>query len=122
LGAWLALTVALSWRCFRRLRLWTFKRLDMTHDLVERMVGHRTRLAQEQPARRVDGDDQTMKEYVNVSREMDHAIAPIVGALPRGWTILALLGLAPAFIAGGASATDLAIALGGMLLANRAMQ
>jgi ATP-binding cassette subfamily B protein len=42
--------------------------------------------------------------------------------LPRGWIILALIGLAPAFVSGAASAADLAIALGGMLLANRAMQ
>jgi ATP-binding cassette subfamily B protein len=121
LGGWLALTLALSWRYFRRLRLWTFKRLDMTHDLVERMVGHRTRLAQEHPARRVDRDDQTIKDYVNVSRDLDHAISPIVGALPRGWIMLALVGLAPAFVSGSASAADLAIALGGMLLANRAL-
>jgi len=122
LGVWLALTLALSWRYFRRLRVWTVKRLDMTHDLVERMVGHRTRLAQEHPARRVDYDDRTIKDYVNVSRDMDGAIAPIVGALSRGWIMLALLGLAPAFVSGTAGAPDLAIALGGMLLANRALQ
>jgi ABC-type multidrug transport system fused ATPase/permease subunit len=112
LGVWLALTLALSWRYFRRLRVWTVKRLDMTHDLVARMVGHRTRLAQEHPARRVDYDDRTIKDYVNVSRDMDGAIAPIVGALPRDWIILALLGLAPAFVSRTTGAPDLAIALG----------
>ena len=52
---------------------------------------------------------------------MDHAFAPIVGALARGWILLALLGLAPAFITGNATPASLAIALGGMMLANRAM-
>jgi ATP-binding cassette, subfamily B, bacterial len=35
--------------------------------------------------------------------------------------MLALVGLAPAFVSGAATAADLAIALGGMLLANRAL-
>jgi ATP-binding cassette subfamily B protein len=93
----------------------------MTHDLVERMVGHRTRLAQERAGRRDDHDDRELKDYLNTSRMMDNAIAPIAGALARGWVLLALLGLAPAFITGTATPGSLAIALGGMLLANRAM-
>ena len=121
LVGWIGLTVALSWRYFRRLRQWTLKRLDMTHELVERMVGHRTRLAQEHPGRRADHDDQSMKDYVNVSHGMDRAISPIVGGMARGWMMLALLGLAPAFVSGAATPADLAIALGGMLLANRAL-
>ena len=39
--------LALGLRYYRSRRRWTEDRLDMTNDLVERMVGHRTRLAQE---------------------------------------------------------------------------
>src|SRR5207247_11318396 len=42
-----AMTALLGWRSFVRRHQWTGTRLEMTNDLVERMVGHRTRLAQE---------------------------------------------------------------------------
>jgi ATP-binding cassette subfamily B protein len=52
---------------------------------------------------------------------MDTAILPALAVMPRGWMIVGLLGLAPAFIEGTGSAVGLAIGLGGMLLANRAL-
>jgi ATP-binding cassette subfamily B protein len=121
LAGWLLLTLALGGRYFHRLRDWTQSRLAMTHDLVERMVGHRTRLAQEPPGRRDAQDDQAMGSYLEASRAMDQAILPVVGMLPRGWLLVALAGLAPAFVQGTGDPSSFAIALGGMLLANRAL-
>ncbi|HET8744964.1 MAG TPA: ABC transporter ATP-binding protein [Ramlibacter sp.] len=119
--AWAALTLVLGLRYLGRLRAWTLERLRMTQALVERMVGHRTRLAQEQRARRDHEEDQELGNYLRSSRSMDRAILPIVGVMPRGWMLVALGGLAPAFVAGTASPTDIAIALGGMLMASRAL-
>jgi ATP-binding cassette subfamily B protein len=121
LVGWVALSLALSWRFYRRLRTWTLERLRMTHDLVERMVGHRTRLAQEQPQRRDHDEDRELGSYLHTSREMDRAILPVVGGLPRGWMLVALAGIAPAFISGRATPVDVAVALGGMLLGGRAL-
>lgn len=121
LAAWLALSLLASWRYFRRMKAWTALRLDLTHDLVERMVGHRTRLAQERPGRRDAEEDRALKDYLQSSEAMDRAALPLAGGLARGWILLALLGLAPAFVAGSATPASLAIALGGMMLANRAM-
>ena len=121
LAAWLLLTLGLSWRYFNCLRHWTGMRVAMTHELVERMVGHRTTLAQEQSALRSAREDQEMNAYLNASKAMDHAILPAAGIMPRGWMLLGLIGLAPAFITGTSSALGLAIGLGGMLLANRAL-
>jgi ATP-binding cassette, subfamily B, bacterial len=121
LVVWLALTLALSGRYAQCLRRWTLMRLDLTHALVERMVGHKTQLAQERPARRAEQEDQAMKDYLSTSQAMDRAIVPVAGLMPRGWMLLGLLGLAPAFAAGTGSAGDLAIGLGGMFLANRAL-
>ena len=118
---WLALTVALVWRYFRRLRQWTLMRLDMTQELVEHMVGHRTCLAQEPATRRDSHEDQTIQAYLHESKALDYAVVPIIGGLSRGWLIVGLLGLAPAFVAGTGSTTSLAISLGGILLANRAL-
>ncbi len=95
-------------------------RLDMTNELIEHMIGHRTRLAQEPPDRRDGAEDRTIQDYLALSRRVDHAIIPIAGGVASGWVILALLGLAPVFIEGTAGPAALAISLGGILLAHRA--
>jgi ATP-binding cassette, subfamily B, bacterial len=118
---WLAITVWLSWRYFRRLRRCTLARLDMTHDLVERMVGHRTCLAQEPAMRRNQQEDHTMDGYLNLAQAMDESMVPVVGIISRGWLLVGLIGLTPAFVSGNASQLELAIGLGGMLLASRAL-
>ena len=117
--AWLVVTVWLSWRYITRIQSWTLTRLDMTHQLIERMVGHRTRLAQEWPARRDAQEDQVMKDYLQISRGMDASGVAVFAGVPGGWSLIGLLGLAPAFISGTATPAGLAIAFGGLLLASR---
>jgi len=117
---WLGALAAICCRYYRRLRIWSATRLDMTHELIEHMIGHRTRLAQEPPHRRDASEDRILRDYLDLSRGLDNAIAPITAGAAGGWTIVALLALAPAFIAGSASSAELAISLGGILMASRA--
>jgi ATP-binding cassette subfamily B protein len=119
---WLAATGIVAWQCFRRNRTWTDVRLAMTHDLVENMLGHRTRLAQLPPDLRHEGEDEALKQYRKVSRRMDQSTTALIAAVPRGWLLVGLMGLAPAIIAGGSSTPRIAIAVGGMLLAYRALK
>jgi ATP-binding cassette subfamily B protein len=119
LPAWLLVTAALAWRQGRRLRDWTTARLDLTHELIERMVGHRTRLAQERPAQRDAHEDQAMQAYLGSAQAMDGAAAPVFVGVPAGWLWLGIAALAPAFVEGAAPA-QLAISLGGILFAQRA--
>jgi len=120
LAGWVALAVALGWLHFRRRRDWTESRLKMTNDLIERMVGHRTRLAQEAPERWHDGEDQAVEGYLSQSATMDRATM-MQSVAARGWLFVALLGLGPAFVAATATPAALAVSLGGMLLAYRAL-
>lgn len=117
---WLAVTLGLSWRYYRRQRAWTAMRLEMTHDLVERMVGHRTRLAQEWPARRDAEEDSAIKAYLDASADMDRGMIPVGASASGGWLLVALLGLAPSFILGTPTTVDIAIGFGGIMMANRA--
>lgn len=119
LAAWVAAAAWIGSRYFRRLRVWTEGRLDLTHRLVEGMVGHRTRLAQASRASRDEGLDSALVEYYGLSRTLDRAALYLYALLPRGWLALGLAGLAPAFVLGGPSAARLAIAAGGVLLATR---
>lgn len=121
LVVWMALALGATWRYFPKRRRWVGQRVAITHDLVEQMVGHRTRLAQQRPEERHTGEDRALEEYLALSAGMDRLGAWIRAVLPRGWLLLGVLGLAPGLVA-GASPAALAIALGGVLLAHRAFE
>ena len=117
---WVVLALCLNWRYGRYYQHWTAARLGLTHDLVERMVGHRTRLAQEPRERWHDGEDQAMERYFALSRQTDGA-AMAQAPVSAGWLILGLLGLTPTLVSGTSMPGALAVSLGGVLLASRAL-
>ena len=117
---WLGVAWVAGHGFFRRPRRWTQLRLRMSHELVEKMVGYRTRLAQQSPERWHDGEDAELARYLSVSRAMDRA-SVFVSALPRAWLFVGVLGLAPSVIGGGSTTGLLAVGLGGMLLSYRAL-
>ena len=119
--SWVVLTGLISWRYFRRRRRWTETRLGMAGDLVERMVGHRTRLAQQSRERWHDGEDAVLEGHLGQSASMDGIGAILTALIPRGWLVLGILGLSPAFVSGSQSSVALAVGLGGTLLAYRAL-
>lgn len=106
----------------RRRSAWTDSRLAMTHDLVEQMVGHRTRLAQEHPTLWHDGEDTALDRYLELARRMDAHAVTLGAVIPRAWIVLGLLGLVPSFAGGSTSLAALAVAIGGVLLAHRALK
>ena len=120
LAAWMLVAFALTWRHYVVQRRWSAARIDITHDLLERMLGHRTRLAQLPLERWHDGEDRRLSEYAEISKVMDHRTMQLSAILPGGWLVLALLTLLPAFASGTAPASALAISAGGILLALRA--
>ncbi len=116
LAGWTVATLLIGWGQYLRRGRWSDTRLELTNDLTERMIGHRTRLAQEAPSKRHQGEDQSVDRYLADSRSMDRLGVLQAGAA-RGWLVLGLLGLAPGFVAGSGSSASLGIALGGVLLA-----
>jgi len=120
LGAWTLLMSYFGYDLYVRRKAWTAARLHMTHDLIERMIGHRTRMAQESHAHWHDGEDEELEHYLHLSKNVDQSELRLLALAPRGWLIVALLGLAPAFAQGANSPEQLAIAIGGILIAFRA--
>jgi len=112
----LVLLGLLARRYFEEKRLWTDHRLEMSHDLVEKMVGHRTRLAQERPERWHGREEEALASYGELSRRVD-CLYSWIQALPRLFLPLGLLGLAAA----QPNLERLAVGLGGAILAARAM-
>ncbi len=109
-------------RYWKLRREWTSHRLRLTHELSERMQGHRTRLVQESLEQWHHGEDQSLERYLEVSRRMDGQLVMLTTFVPRAWLILGVLGLIPALFSQGASAQLLAVSIGGVLLARQALQ
>ncbi len=103
-------------RYFEERRRWTDHRLEMSHDLVEKMVGHRTRLAQERPEEWHLLEEKALAAYEDFSRRTDRLYSWIQ-AIPRIWLPLGILGLAAA----RPDLERLAVGLGGAILAFRAL-
>jgi len=119
--SWVGLTAALARWYFGRRSDWVSLRIGLTHDLIERMVGHRTRIAQQPREQWHDGEDETLERYVHASSRMDRAAVWLLGIAPRGWIVVGIAGLTPLFVEGGTPAS-LAVSLGGILLAYRALE
>jgi ATP-binding cassette subfamily B protein len=116
-----AMLALVSLEYHRRRRLWTGERLDICDDLVERMVGYRTRVVQQNPAEWHEGEDQSLSSYVDRSKEMD-ALAALLALAPRLWLVVGCIGLAPAMVSPAEGAALLAVSVGGVLLAHRALK
>lgn len=121
LVVWVVFAAWLGRRYYRERRAWTRDRLGVTHDLVESLVGHRTRLAQQRPELWHESEDRQLADYLESSRDMDRDAARLRALVPRGWLLLGILGLAPGFVTGSASIAGLAIGVGGVLFAYQAL-
>ncbi len=91
--------------------------MGMTEDLVEAMVGHRTRLAQQPREEWHEDEDRTLNTYVRLSEAVDRSGAWLTAAVPRGWLLAGLACLVPSVVAARSSPSEIAIVLGGVLLA-----
>ncbi len=119
---WIIITLLFTWRYYNNSKKWIKIYREMSNDLVERMVGHRTRLAQENVKHWHDEEDQILNRYLKLSENIDRHGVQLSAFINRGWLILALGGLVPTFVFNPGSSTELAISLGGIMLASNALQ
>ncbi|HEY0023681.1 MAG TPA: ABC transporter ATP-binding protein [Longimicrobium sp.] len=107
--------------CRERLR-WTDERIGLTDALVEQLVGHRTRVAQEGPGRVAGRDEAMLERYDHRSRRLNRLEVAVGTGVPRGWFAVGLLALLPAFVQGGAAGGKAVAAVGGVIVAYRAFR
>jgi ATP-binding cassette subfamily B protein len=120
LVAWTGLAARLWWSYLAARRRWTQSRLGITHELVEKMVGHRTRLAQERPEDWHEDEDQAVEGYYGLSRDLDRTAVRLKSLVPRGWLLIGVACLVPSFLGGQVATGPLAVAIGGVLFAYKA--
>lgn len=121
LFAWMLVTFIVCWRYYLYNRKWRKSYRKMTNDLVERMVGHRTRLAQEDQEHWHTEEDQYLEHYLNLSEKMDQIGIYLNAFISRGWMIVGLGGIAYVFVSTPESRVKLAVSLGGIMLASQAL-
>jgi ATP-binding cassette subfamily B protein len=112
----------LVYRNYTRHAKWTDQRLAQTNQLVEKMVGHRTRLAQQPKDKWHEGEDQALQNYIQTSEVMDKSDIQLGVVAGGGWMVIGLAGLLPGFLNPSVTMGSLAIGLGGLLLSSRALQ
>ncbi len=121
LAGWLAFSGVLIWYDYQRMNEWMTVYREMTSDLVERMVGHRTRLAQELPSHWHEEEDARLERYLHYSQRKDHLKVAVSAIIEHGWLIVGLSGVAYIFVVTPTTSTALAISLGGILLASQSL-
>jgi len=119
---WGLLAGALAMRVQRALRAWSTERLALTHDLVERMVGQRTLVAQQPSELWHRDEDRALALYSSRGRVLDRAVAVLTVVVPRGFLIGALVVLAPEFGDAAQRPGAFAATLGGLLFVTSALR
>ncbi len=110
----------LGWQMWRSNETWVDTYRGMTNHLVEQMVGYRTKLAQQDAALWHTDEDAELAQYVGAS---EHAARTSnwLAALPRVWMIAGLASILPAIVWQTVAPTTIALSLGGILLAEQAL-
>lgn len=119
--AWLGLIGLFAWLYLKRQQAWIQVYRDMSSALVERMVGHRTRLAQALRRTWHDEEDSTLTAYTRLAQPLDQIKSWLAAIVARGWMVLVLSGLAATLWLAPAKSVNLPVALAGILLALQAL-
>ncbi len=116
----LALVALSTPRMLRLASTMQAERLRLTTELVERMLGHRTRLVQQTPNSWHDGEDESLSGYAANAQASDVA-SVLLRALPRGY-FLASLGVVFFVLVSQPTAEALALSLGGLTMGMAALE
>ncbi|MEI8393898.1 MAG: ABC transporter ATP-binding protein [Rhodospirillaceae bacterium] len=129
-GSRVAAGLLVLWGCgcaWLVLRLWreatqsTASARALTTDLVEHMVGHRTRSVQEHPQHWHEAEDRLLFDHWRNRIGLDRLLLMVAG-VPRGWLVLALFGIAADIVLVPGDLLSLSLCLFGIMLAYQAFQ
>jgi ATP-binding cassette subfamily B protein len=96
---WQACLVLLSWLIgccvccmmnYFETQKWIQHFRNMTHNIIERMAGYRTRIVQESMSHWHDEEDCELNEYLRLSNQMDRTSLILNPVLTRGWMIMGI--------------------------------
>jgi ATP-binding cassette subfamily B protein len=117
---WFGVAMVLSWRLYRTRDRQFQERLRMTEGLTERMVGNRTRQAQQKQDDWHKEEDEILDVSLKALRLQD-GWATWLEVVGIGWQIVAVAAMLPVFVAGHGTEGSMAVAVGGIILGQRAI-
>lgn len=117
---WGLVSLCIGWRYYLLRRDYTHQYRSMTNDLVERMVGHRTRLAQEKKSEWHESEDQILTRYLDLSEKVDFAGTLFQSLVPRGWLLIGLGGFTYSYLLHPSNQITLGLMLGGIMVTSKA--
>ncbi|MBF0120229.1 MAG: ABC transporter ATP-binding protein [Desulfobacterales bacterium] len=95
---------------------------SMSNDLIEQMVGHRTRLVQEDKRCIHDEEDNKLSKYCELANSVDDTTVKINVIIAEAWPIIGLIAIIPSFVMPLESNGLLAVSIGGIVLAFQALR
>jgi ATP-binding cassette subfamily B protein len=121
-AASLALAGGLTGRLLPALRDWTARRLALTHELIERMVGQRTVVAQQPPELWHRDEDRALAAYAQAGARLDGMAAALAAVVQRVWQLAAVALLLPHSSAAISRPGAFAASIGGILFVAAALR
>jgi len=120
LAAWLVAAGVAVRRYGRHRGRWTSARLDLGDDVIAKLAGHRTRVVQQPPARRHDGEPAALAGYAAAAGPMDRCRVVLTVLVPRGWALTGVV-LLSVVAANTASQAGVAVGAAGVLFTAAAL-
>ena len=96
-------------------------RRSLAQDLVERMLGHRTRIAQEPPEHWHAEEDRRLAHYLERSRRADRSTFELSACVAPCFALLSIAALGFGYVSGTSAPAALAIGIGSVLLGQQAI-
>lgn len=117
LTIWIIALLFTGWLHYRQSKKFVTGYRSMTNHMVEKMIGHRTRLAQEKPLNRHEEEDIELVEYQALSQRSSISQS-ILNTIPSSWLLVGIATLIPSIIANRqVNPNEIAIGLGGIIYA-----
>jgi ATP-binding cassette subfamily B protein len=109
------------YRYYRHSSRWYDAYREMTNRMVERMIGHRTRLMQQQPDCWHEDEDETLSGYMKRSKEMDNTGILLTTIVQKGWLPFGLMAVAQFYLQNPAPLHAVLISVGCIMMIDRAL-
>ncbi|MEM9455578.1 MAG: ABC transporter ATP-binding protein [Myxococcota bacterium] len=111
-GGCLLLMLLEGRRFYRARTTWTEQRLSMTHDFIEKLLGHRTRRTQGDPSGEAREERDALERYRRVSETADARCIPLGGIIAPAWATVAVALLIGSALLAAVTRAELALGVG----------
>lgn len=119
--SWFILTAFFMYRYYRQSGEWYNRYREMTNHMVENMIGHRTRLVQQNPAQWHGQENSNLAAYIAQSQQLDNTGVILNAVVQKGWLPFGLIVAAQIYLKNPGDLDEILITVGCILMIDRAL-